>query len=242
MAQKLYRAKVVILRDNFIVLIETLIFGSVAMEKGGVGDSSVVPDSVMDSVDGTLTNVQEVESHLLRFLSLSDPEVLSQMPPLQRAQALLVLARTTTILFALRLRCTGVHPDDHPVKSELERLSLYQDKLERFTDLSKAPLRPSTTLNYQAATRFIEHSLPDLTHDQRQNMRNISRGEGPKIKYLERSVQKKRKYQSSDKQSVQTAAKEFLEKAARELLGDNNCGFKGPLLAEASDEDNAPAT
>lgn len=73
-------------------------------------------------------------------------------------------------------------------------------------------------------------------------MRNISRGEGPKIKYLERSVQKKRKYQSSDKQSVQTAAKEFLEKAACELLGDNNCGFKGPLLAEASDEDNAPAT
>lgn len=68
-------------------------------------------------------------------------------------------------------------------------------------------------------------------------MRNISRGEGPKIKYLERSVQKKRKYQS-----VQTIAKEFLEKAARELLGDNNCGFKGPLLAEASDEDNAPAT
>lgn len=27
----------------------------------------------------------------------------------------------------------------------------------------EAPLRPSTTLNRQAATRFIEHSLPDLT-------------------------------------------------------------------------------
>lgn len=27
----------------------------------------------------------------------------------------------------------------------------------------EAPLRPSTALNYQAATRFIEHSLPDLT-------------------------------------------------------------------------------
>lgn len=30
-------------------------------------------------------------------------------------------------------------------------------------DFVEAPLRPSTTLNYQAATRFIEHSLPDLT-------------------------------------------------------------------------------
>jgi exosome complex protein LRP1 len=72
-------------------------------------------------------------------------------------------------------------------------------------------------------------------------LRNISRGEGPKIKYLESSVQKKRKYQSSEKQSVQTAAKEFLEKAARELLGDK-VGFKGPLQAEALDEDIVPAT
>ena len=70
-------------------------------------------------------------------------------------------------------------------------------------------------------------------------MRNISRGEGPKIKYLESSVQKKRKYQSSEKPSAQTAAKEFLEKAARELLGDKG-GIKGPLQAEASDEDDVP--
>ncbi|XP_059460432.1 uncharacterized protein LOC132189682 [Corylus avellana] len=209
--------------------------------EGGVGESTVVPDSVMESVNRTLAGVEEMEAHLLQFLSLSDPDVLSEMPPLQRAQALLLLARVTSTLFTLRLRCTGVHPDEHPVKSELERLSLYQDKLERFIDLSKAPLRPSATLNYQAATRFIEHSLPDLTQGQKQSLRNISRGEGPKIKYLESSVQKKRKYQSSEKPSVQTAAKEFLEKAARELLGDKG-GFKGPLQAEALDEDDVSAT
>ncbi|KAE8056260.1 hypothetical protein FH972_013047 [Carpinus fangiana] len=208
--------------------------------EGGVRESTVVPDSVMESVNRTLAGVEEMEAHLLQFLSLSDPDVLSEMPPLQRAQALLLLARATSTLFTLRLRCTGVHPDEHPVKSELERLSLYQDKLERFIDLSKAPLRPSATLNYQAATRFIEHSLPDLTPGQKQGLRNISRGEGPKIKYLESSVQKKRKYQSSEKPSVQTAAKEFLEKAAHELLGDKG-GFKGPLQAEASDEDDVPA-
>ncbi|KAF3970387.1 hypothetical protein CMV_005916 [Castanea mollissima] len=186
--------------------------------EGGVRESSVIPDSVMDSVNRTLANVEDVQTHLLNFLSLYDPLVLSQMPPLQRAQTLLTLAKATTTLFTLRLRCTGVHPDDHPVKSELERLSLYEDKLERLIDLSKAPLRPSATLNSQAATRFIEHALPDLTSEQKQSMRSISRGEGPTIKYLERSVQKKRKYQASEKQSVQTAAKEFLEKAARELL------------------------
>uniref|UniRef100_A0A2N9HD88 Nuclear nucleic acid-binding protein C1D n=1 Tax=Fagus sylvatica TaxID=28930 RepID=A0A2N9HD88_FAGSY len=190
------------------------------MEGGGV-----VPDSVMESVNKTVSNVEEVGTHLTHFVSLSDPDVLSQMPPLQRAQTLLLLARATSTLFTLRLRCTGVHPDDHPVKSELV-----------------APLRPSTTLNYKAATRFIEHSLPDLTSEQKRSMRSISRGEGSNIKYLERSAQKRRKYQSSEKQSVQTAAKEFLEKAARELLGDNKGGLVGPLHAEALDDDDEPVS
>lgn len=201
------------------------------------GGSSVIPESVMNSVKTTAVNVENLKTHLLQFLSLSDPDVLAQMPPLQRAQAFLSLAKATTTVFALRLKCSGVHPDDHPIKSELERISLYEDKLERFINLSKAPLRPSTTLNSQAATRFIEHSLPDLTPEQRKSMRQIGKGEGPRITYSESSLKKKRKYQSSDKPSVQDAAKEFLEKAARELFGDNKDGFKGPLQVDASDDD-----
>ncbi|KAL4333045.1 hypothetical protein GQ457_07G043960 [Hibiscus cannabinus] len=193
--------------------------------EGGERGSSAIPESVMNSVNTTLVNVENLRTHLLQFLSLSDPDVLAEMPPLQRAQALFTLAKATTTLFALRLKCSGVHPDEHPIKSELERLSLYQDKLERFIDLSKAPLRPSTTLNSQAATRFIEHSLPDLTPEQRLSMRQISKGDS--------NVKKKRKYQSSEKQSVQDAAKEFLEKASRELFGDRKDGFKGPLQALA---------
>ncbi|KAJ7966276.1 nuclear nucleic acid-binding protein C1D [Quillaja saponaria] len=200
--------------------------------------AGVVPESVTDSVNQTLANTEEVQTHLLHFLSLSNPEVLAQLSPLQRAQSLLLLAKTISTLYTLKLRCTGVNPADHPVKSELGRLSLYQDKLERFLSLSREPLRPSTTLNYQAATRFIEHSLPDLTPEQRQNMRDISRGEGPKMKYLE-TVGQKRKYQSSERQSVQSAADEFLKKAARELLG-NNGGMKGPLIVEISDDDEQP--
>lgn len=129
-----------------------------------------------------------------------------------------------------------------------------------------APLRPSAKLNYQAATRFIEHSLPDLTSgisfvqvyyccdclwgwmkvnpkvtyfsDQRQGLREISKGKVPKMNYYTESGsgQRKRKYPSSGKSSVQTVAKEFLEKAARELLGNNEGGFKGPLV-EISDDD-----
>jgi hypothetical protein len=60
--------------------------------------------------------------------------------------------------FAVKLRCSGVQPDDNPVKSELvsyftllimflnltlvaysvqDRVELYQDKLERLLDLNK---------------------------------------------------------------------------------------------------------
>ena len=74
--------------------------------EGGVRESSVIPDSVMDSVNRTLANVEDVQTHLLNFLSLYDPHVLSQMPPLQRAQTLLTLAKATTTLFT----CTPTPP------------------------------------------------------------------------------------------------------------------------------------
>ncbi|XP_019415150.1 PREDICTED: nuclear nucleic acid-binding protein C1D [Lupinus angustifolius] len=214
------------------------------VKKGNESESisSAVPESVLESVTTTLSNLHELKSHFHEFLSLSsDPQVLSQLPPLQRAQSLFFIAKLTSTLLTLKLRCNGVHPDNHPIKSELERLELYEDKLERLLNLSKAPLRPSTTLNYQAATRFIEHSLPDLTPEQRQNMRTISRGEGSK-NHHERAGQK-RKYDSSGKQSVKTAAKEFLEKAAREILGNNDDGIKGPLqivMSDEEDEDEQP--
>ncbi|KAG5233152.1 nuclear nucleic acid-binding protein [Salix suchowensis] len=38
---------------------------------------------------------------------------------------------------AMRLRTSGIHPEKHPIKTELERLSLYQDKLQQFVDISK---------------------------------------------------------------------------------------------------------
>ncbi|CAN0860654.1 Nuclear nucleic acid-binding protein C1D [Linum grandiflorum] len=206
--------------------------------------STIIPKSALDSVNTTLTNLEQVEQNLLQFLSLANPDVISEMPPLERAQSLLMVAKATTVLFALRLRCKGIHPDDHPVKAELDRINLYEKKLDRLMDLSKAPLRRSTTLNQQAATRFIEHSLPDLTPEQRRNMKDISRGEGRRMSYTETSIAKKRKFPSSDKSSVEAAAKEFLEKAAREIVGVQAGSFKGPIQVDSdtTDEDEAPKT
>lgn len=70
--------------------------------KGVERESGAVPESVMDAVNQTLANVEEVQSHLHEFLSLSDPEVLTKMPPLQRAQSLFLLAKITSALYACK--------------------------------------------------------------------------------------------------------------------------------------------
>ncbi|XP_073025962.1 uncharacterized protein [Primulina eburnea] len=210
------------------------------MESGGSssgGSHNVIPESVMEAVRRTSRNIEEVEANLEEFLSYCDKETLSDLEPLERANVFLMIAKANTTLFALRLRCKGVDPDDHPIKREFERLSLYEEKLKQSMDLNKAPLRPSTTINPQAAARFIEHSLPDLSREQKQSMREVSRGESRRINYLERSIQKKRKYQAPEKQSLRSAAQEFLEKASRELLGDNKNVTKGPLQLRSEDSE-----
>lgn len=212
------------------------------MEVEKASSSEVVPLRVAESVRRTLANIEELEANFDQFLSLSDPDVLAELPPLERARSLLMVSKVTSTLFAVKLRCSGVDPLHHQMKGELERLSQYQGKLEQYLARSRAPLRPSTTLNCQAATRFIEHSLPDLTPEQRESMREIS-----KFGYhLQKNNQRKRKYESAEKPSVRAAAQEFLEKAARELLGENKGDFKGPIapsllqndLVEIDDDDN----
>ncbi|CAN8265087.1 unnamed protein product [Cochlearia groenlandica] len=200
---------------------------------GGNGGAAagMVPESAVEAVKQTLAHLEELKPQLEEMLSLAEPEILAQMKPLQRAKTMYLLAEATTTIFALRLRCTGVNPDDHRVRTEIERLNVYKEKFLRCVDRSKEPLRPTTVLNRHAATRFIEHSLPDLTSAQKQNFRDLGKGQKSRIKYSETTA-KKRKCQSNDKQSVQSAAKEFLEKAARELNGEN-C-LKGPLTAAAA--------
>lgn len=114
--------------------------------EGSSSCSGVVPDWVMESVRSSMGHLEQVAADLPQFLALcSDPEVLAQMPPIQRAQSLLLLSNLTTTLFTgtslflfsfifhlkfkwlltafddfpVRLRCSGVYDDDHRVNTEL---------------------------------------------------------------------------------------------------------------------------
>ena len=59
-----------------------------------------MPESVMEAVNRTLKNVEDVRTHFPDFLNQCTPTYLAQLDPLERAQSLLLLAKATTVLFA----------------------------------------------------------------------------------------------------------------------------------------------
>lgn len=84
------------------------------MEIGSGSSSKVIPESVIEAVKRTSNNIDEVKANLEELLPYCDTETLSRMQPLERAQALFLISKTTTTLFAcMRLHlmfvCLFVH-------------------------------------------------------------------------------------------------------------------------------------
>ncbi|XP_027941701.1 nuclear nucleic acid-binding protein C1D-like [Vigna unguiculata] len=179
------------------------------MMKGSEIDGIEVPEAVMENLNRTLGSLQQLETELPQFLALSDPDLLAQLPFLERAHSLFSLAKLTSTLFSLKLRCRGVNPNDHPVKSELDKLNVLQKKLERLTRLSEA----------------------------QEQIRNINEGEELEMNYEERAGQK-RKYPSSEEPSIQIDDMESLVKVKEENLGYNSGNVKGTMVIDISDDDD----
>ncbi|XP_027332959.1 nuclear nucleic acid-binding protein C1D-like [Abrus precatorius] len=142
------------------------------MVKGSEMEGVEVHEAVLDTLNRTLVSLRQLETELPQFLSLSDPQFLAQLPLLQRAHSLFSLAKLASTLFSLKLRCRGINPVDHPVKSELDKINLLQKKLER---------------------------LPRLSEAQRQDTRNTNGGDDLQMKDEECAGQK-RKHPSSEQQ------------------------------------------
>ncbi|KAK7383387.1 hypothetical protein VNO78_29066 [Psophocarpus tetragonolobus] len=180
------------------------------MVKGREMDGVGVPEGVNDTLKRTLESLQQLETELTQFLSLSDPEFLAELPLSERAHSLFSLAKLTSTLFSLKLRCRGVNPNDHPFKFELDKINVLQKKVERIP-------------------RFSEGTSP-----QKQDM---SEGEEPEMNYQEQAGQK-RKYPSSDEQFVEIDAMNSLDKKKGELHGDNSGNIKGAIVIDISDDDD----
>lgn len=67
---------------------------------GSGSPNKVIPESVMEAVKRTSSNIDEVKANLEEFLCYCNNENLSRMEPLERAQALFLIAKANTTLFA----------------------------------------------------------------------------------------------------------------------------------------------
>ncbi|QHO58263.1 Nuclear nucleic acid-binding proteinD [Arachis hypogaea] len=132
------------------------------------------------------------------------------------------------------LICKGTNPDYHPLKSELDRLKVYQRKLEPFWDVGQELilvdlgfcLRSSTTsfffLDDQAS---VDHSLRDLTSVQRKEMANMSIGEVPMMSNYQEQAGQKRKHPSSEEHPVQVYSEMMTSDDHFELLVQLCCPY-----------------
>eukprot|EP00250_Pteridium_aquilinum_P010277 c19263_g1_i1 orf=159-725(+) len=178
------------------------------MEEGLVAVASVSEE--LDSLERRLQGL---------FSLLHDPSILAALPPLHRAAAFLSLSKALNALFALHLRCKGLPPEDQLLNSELERVSLYDSKIGHFIDDLKGPKHRTTVLNVEAANRFIEHAISDLTEEQKKDLQGIKRQcvESKHESMKSRNLPSK-PLKPARTQSITEAAAAFLEEAKKDLL------------------------
>ncbi|MCO5556823.1 hypothetical protein L7F22_010376 [Adiantum nelumboides] len=175
-----------------------------------------VPQEAPAAVATISSELESVEERLRNLLFLlQQPSTLASLPALNRSAAFLSLSKTLNALFAVHLRCRGLSVEDHILNSEVERVSLYDGKVGHFIDNLNGPKHRAVVVNLEAANRVIEHSIPDLTEEQKKGLQGIKRQcvEARKPRKLLHTP-----LQPARTQSITEAAAAFLEEARKELV------------------------
>ncbi|CAM6036776.1 unnamed protein product [Sphagnum compactum] len=187
-----------------------------------MAEEAVLPFEVLENVKQLNGPVMELELQLRVLLKSCRRQSLSLLTPVERASTFLCLSKALTTLFSFHLRTSGICPEKHAAHSEVERVSLYHDKVMKALDQSKGALQPTSAIDVGAANRFIEHAIPDLSADQKRRMWEVSKIQNQKQNHRKRSgggstiapdLGPKLK-----RQSVAEDAADFLIEASKELL------------------------
>jgi exosome complex protein LRP1 len=115
-------------------------------------DSSDVKELVEDMT----ASIDDLEASLAPLLNASLSSSTSKLPLLDKAK-LYVLATYAidSVLFSY-LRLNGQNVKDHPVVQEIMRVRSYFNKIK---EVEAGPVQRNTTLDKDAAARFIKHGL-----------------------------------------------------------------------------------
>ncbi|EFJ23641.1 hypothetical protein SELMODRAFT_442808 [Selaginella moellendorffii] len=183
-----------------------------------------IPEEVMEGVSGMDDRLERLEQHMKKLLNSWSPDALALLAPADRASAYMAVSKALNAVYCLLLRTRGECPEDHPVKSELDRVNLYDEKVQYACDRSKGetlsmkllPPRPTLSLDVKAANRFIEHGIPDLTEEQKLLVREAGMRTTTKKNNRPRPDHSSSKRLKSG-ESVADAAAAFLAVASKEI-------------------------
>ena len=134
-------------------------------------------------VDDLGSNIDDLEESLAPILNSTLSHSTSKLPLLDKAKLhVLVTYAIESVLFSY-LRLNGVEAKTHPVFQELARVKEYFGKIKT---AETAGAKRSTTLDKDAANRFVKHGLAGNENYDRERAERIAREKaGPKRKFDE---------------------------------------------------------
>ncbi|KAK3252683.1 hypothetical protein CYMTET_38025 [Cymbomonas tetramitiformis] len=177
-----------------------------------------IPSEVALSLSKFEESFNELEKKLEPIFAIPARQVKTQLLPLERAELHVTLAFAANALFTMYLRTQGLSPEAHPVTREMDRVKLYLDKVKKAAGSALPP--PAANLDIRATNRFITHAIPELSQDQKRQ-----------LKHMTDCVKQPNQVTPSEPQSVSAsdAAHHFLqglEAAADGVSKDDNGAFQ----------------
>eukprot|EP01024_Parvocaulis_polyphysoides_P040465 TRINITY_DN36825_c0_g1_i4.p2 TRINITY_DN36825_c0_g1~~TRINITY_DN36825_c0_g1_i4.p2 ORF type:complete len:142 (-),score=27.06 TRINITY_DN36825_c0_g1_i4:122-547(-) len=127
-----------------------------------------VPDEVQSQLNNMEEILQQFDEAIEAAIKLKSS---SELAPLQEAHLQLLLARSGQAVYDIFMNTLGKESDS---KTNHQRLKAYTKKVQQSeTQLLQTEEQQNLKLDIQAANRFIEHALPELTKEQKQLMKQV---------------------------------------------------------------------
>eukprot|EP01026_Neomeris_dumetosa_P054109 TRINITY_DN4852_c0_g1_i1.p1 TRINITY_DN4852_c0_g1~~TRINITY_DN4852_c0_g1_i1.p1 ORF type:complete len:155 (+),score=29.19 TRINITY_DN4852_c0_g1_i1:46-510(+) len=153
-------------------------------------EDNILPQDVKDQInemEGFLTDLERVVSNAMNVKSTQE------LAPLQEAQLNLLLARAGQALYDIYMNSLGKESD---AQINHQRLKAYLKKVQQVEyRLESTQEEQNLKLDIEAASRFIEHALPELTQEQKDNFKNVrsqaqeKRLEDQAVKFMEEELE-----------------------------------------------------
>uniref|UniRef100_A0A061R305 Nuclear nucleic acid-binding protein C1D n=1 Tax=Tetraselmis sp. GSL018 TaxID=582737 RepID=A0A061R305_9CHLO len=188
--------------------------------------------------------ISQLQATISKFEEILQPfegirlQELQQLKPLEAAQLQLGLAQSAMALFKLYLLSVGTDPSGHAVQKEEERLREYSRKIAAAREEEEAAAAKSSALSLDiaAANRFIEHAIPELTEDQRAQLRKAGAEAGEEQRAAAAAGAKGKKRANKRGAAAGPEAEETPEAFLCRVVGDTGGAGEGGKRRRHADE------